>query len=103
MVYGGKKILLFFFGWCISLGMAERKPIPVRLGDEMISRLDEAAGRIGSNRAAVMRMLIESWLANYEKHGAACLPADWQRIMLNDAPTKAETPERRPVKYPRKK
>jgi hypothetical protein len=83
--------------------MAERKPIPVRLGDEMISRLDDAAGRIGSNRAAVMRMLIESWLANYEKHGAACLPADWPQIMLNDSATKTVTHERKPVKYPTKK
>jgi hypothetical protein len=47
-------------------------------------------------------MLIESWLSNYEKHGSACLPNNWQEIMMNDAPSTEPPPERVKVKYPAK-
>lgn len=61
--------------------MAETKPIPVRLGENIISRLDVAAARIGNNRAGVIRYLVDSWLADFEKTGTAALPPDWKKIM----------------------
>lgn len=61
--------------------MAESKPIPVRIGEEMIQRLDRAALDIGSNRAAIIRMLITKWLDAYEQHGSTVLPPEWRTIM----------------------
>ena len=70
--------------------MAETKPIPVRLSAEIRQRLDSAANRIGNNRAGVIRFLIDSWLADFEKKGVASLPPDWKSIMAaSDNRTKA--------------
>lgn len=79
--------------------MAETKPIPVRLGEDVIQRLDVAAGRIGSNRASVIRMLINKWLEDFERGGKASLPPDWEQIMnqldgrSTDARNVAEMPQ----------
>ena len=61
--------------------MAETKPIPVRLGQDKIDRLDAAAKRIGNNRAGVIRFLVDSWLADFEKRGVASLPPNWEQII----------------------
>lgn len=72
--------------------MAETKPIPVRLGDDVIKRLDAVAGRIGSNRASVMRLLVNTWLDDFELKGKACLPPNWERLMNElDGRTKQAT------------
>ena len=61
--------------------MAATKPIPVRLSGEITKRLDDAAVKIGNNRAGLIRLLIDSWLADYEKHGETILPPKWKEIM----------------------
>ena len=61
--------------------MADTKPIPVRLPEDILARLDAAAERIGNTRAGIMRFLIETWLAHFERKGFAALPPDWQEIM----------------------
>lgn len=61
--------------------MPETKPIPVRLGDDVITRLDRASKRIGSNRASVIRFLVDSWLDHFEKHGRASLPPNWEELV----------------------
>jgi predicted transcriptional regulator len=70
----GRKIV---YQW----GVAAKKPIPVRLSDELIARLDAAAEKVGSNRAAVIRMLLDRWVTDFEKRGTAMLPVDWPGIM----------------------
>lgn len=55
-------------------------PVPVRLDDRTIARLDAAAERIGSNRTALIRFCLETWLTHFEKHGRAALPPDWEEI-----------------------
>lgn len=57
------------------------KPIPVRLDENLIRRLDAIATRIGSNRAAVIRMLVQIWVEDFEKRGQAALPVNWRGIM----------------------
>lgn len=57
------------------------KPIPIRLDDEVVARLDAAADRIGSNRAAVVRMLITGWLDDFDSKGRSMLPVDFEDIV----------------------
>ena len=61
-----------------------KKPVPVRLSEEMISRLDAAAEGLGCNRAALIRMLLCSWIAAFEKEAGGALPGDWRKIMAGD-------------------
>jgi predicted DNA-binding protein len=61
--------------------MAETTPIPVRLEKPLIQRLDNAASKIGSNRAAVIRFCVETWLSHFERKGFAALPVNWEQIL----------------------
>lgn len=62
--------------------MAETKPIPIRLTEEMINRLDRAAVKAHmSNRTEVMKVCITSFLEYFETHGEATLPLDWAEIL----------------------
>lgn len=61
--------------------MPEQKPIPVRLSDEVTSRLDEVAKSIGSNRAALIRLCTTTFLDYLDKVGVAGLPMDWRAII----------------------
>jgi hypothetical protein len=68
-------------GGGIHWGM-ERTPIPIRLDDETIGRLDKAAASMGTNRAALMRFLLETFLGNFEGGGGvASLPINWKALM----------------------
>lgn len=60
--------------------MPGKAAIPVRLSREMIERIDQAAATVGSNRSAVMRLCIETFVAHIEQHGKAVLPPDWEAI-----------------------
>jgi predicted DNA-binding protein len=65
-----------------SLDMGESKPIPVRLGDDLIARLDVAAKAIGTTKAGVIRFCVETWLRHFEAHGkTASLPVDWEEVI----------------------
>ena len=61
--------------------MAEQKPIPIRLSQDVIDRLDEQAAMMGSNRAALIRYCTKTFLDHIEKTGMGGLPADWQSIV----------------------
>lgn len=62
--------------------MADTKPIPVRLDENVISRLADAAKRMGTNRAALIRFLTDSFLKHFESNGGvASLPHDWREIL----------------------
>lgn len=68
-------------GFVYSSVVAEQKPIPVRLSEDIISRLDEAAGKIGSNRAALIRLCTQTFLDHLDKAGFGAMPMDWQNII----------------------
>lgn len=57
------------------------KPIPVRLPDEFIARLDKVALKIHVRRATIIRFCVETWVAHFEDVGKAALPPDWERII----------------------
>lgn len=69
--------------------MSRTKPIPVRLSDDDISRLDEAAERMGTNRAALIRFCADTFARYVIKVGKAALPLNWQEILnFNDGRTR---------------
>lgn len=62
--------------------MSEAKPIPVRLSEEVIKRLDAVALKSGlDNRTAVIKLCIGSFLDHFEKAGTAALPLDWKEVL----------------------
>ena len=61
--------------------MAETKPIPVRLSPELILRLDKAAQAMGTTRAGVIKLCLNSFLDAYERDGKIALPLDWRLVL----------------------
>lgn len=60
--------------------MPESKPIPLRLEDAVIARLDKAANKLGLRRAALIRALVETYLGWVETTGETVLPPRWTEI-----------------------
>lgn len=58
----------------INWNVAEQKPIPVRLSEEILFRLDAAAQTFGHKRAQLIRFLIVSWLDYFDRNGRDALP-----------------------------
>lgn len=63
--------------------MPVTKPIPIRLEPEIIAALDDAACALGTNRAALVRHLLTTFLRHYDA-GAGTLPADWRRMLAGE-------------------
>ena len=61
--------------------VADTKPIPVRLSANLIERLDRVAERIGSNRAAVIRICTQTFIEHFEERGKASLPPEWEHLL----------------------
>lgn len=61
--------------------MFKTKPIPVRLPEWIITKLDSAASKLGYTRAGLMRYCIETWVGHYDKHGTAALPVEWDKVI----------------------
>lgn len=77
-----RKKMDFFSTIVYQSQMADTQPIPVRLPDELINRLDAAAKRIGTTRAGIIRFCVETWLRHFEIKGkTASLPIDWEEIL----------------------
>jgi hypothetical protein len=58
------------------------KPIPVRLEPSVIARLDRAAQRLGTNRAALIKFCAQTFLSDFEaRRGVASLPPNWQELL----------------------
>jgi len=76
-----KKVWKIAFRGIRCRQMAESPPIPVRLSDDLIKRLDKVAERIGSNRASVMRVCTQTFVEQFERHGKIMLPPDWQELL----------------------
>lgn len=79
-----------------SVGMARAKPIPVKLSDEIIARLDRVSLATGlNNRSAVIKFCISTFLDHIERSGRAGLPADWKEILRDmDGRTYRYRPQR---------
>lgn len=81
--------------------MSETKPIPIRLSDDLIKRLDDVSAQLGSNRAAVARFCVQTFVEYFERHGSACLPPNWKDILasLDNRTALSKTPLARTVDH----
>ena len=62
--------------------MSEGRPIPVRLTEDTIKRLDDVANSTGlGHRTAVIKMCLKTFLDHFEAEGEAALPLNWKQIM----------------------
>jgi len=62
--------------------MAKAKPIPVRLTDEIIDRLDRVAQCAHlSSRTEVIKICVASFLDYFEREGVVSLPLNWEEIL----------------------
>lgn len=62
--------------------MARSKPIPVKLSDELIARLDAVSASTGlNNRSALIKFCISTFLEHVERSGLKGLPAEWEEIL----------------------
>ena len=60
------------------------KPIPVRLTDETIERLDAAADMLGlTSRSDVIKLAITAIVRHIEQGGTLTLPPEWKKILLS--------------------
>ena len=78
--------------------MAITRPIPVRLDDDLIRRLDAAAQRLGTTRAGVIKLCLTAFLDHFESAGGvASLPLNWREmIAANDGRTR-RSKESKPI------
>jgi hypothetical protein len=57
-------------------------PIPVRLDPSVITRLDGAAKRLGTNRSALIKFCAQTFLSHFERHGGVTsLPPNWRELL----------------------
>ncbi len=61
--------------------MADSTPLMIRIAKSVLPRLDRAAKRIGSNRSAMVKFLIQTFLDKFERGGLGALPHDWENVM----------------------
>ena len=61
--------------------MPKDQTIPIRLDSQTVERLDDAARRIGTTRAGIIRFCVETWLRHFEIKGRAALPIDWDELL----------------------
>lgn len=67
-----------------DVAMSEAKPIPVRLNSAVIARLDRAAQRMGTNRAALIRLCVSGFLDHFlAAGGVASLPLNWREMLAS--------------------
>ncbi|MFO7870041.1 MAG: ribbon-helix-helix domain-containing protein [Kiritimatiellia bacterium] len=62
--------------------MTASKPIPVKLSEGLVQRLDRVSEKTGlGNRSALIRLCLRSFLDYYEKKGKVSLPVNWREIL----------------------
>ena len=61
-------------------GVAGSKPIPIRFDADVIRSLDAAALEFGTNRAALVRFLVETFLRQRDA-GSIAYPPNWSALL----------------------
>jgi hypothetical protein len=63
--------------------MAASKPIPIRFESHFIDRLDAAADQVGSNRAAIIRFCVLTFV-EYLERAAKTASAGQKKALISD-------------------
>lgn len=62
--------------------VADTTPIPVRLSQPIIDRLDKVAATMGNSRGGVIKFCVSSFLDHFERNGGqTSLPPNWREIL----------------------
>lgn len=82
--------------------MLKSKPIPVKLPQDLIDRLDIVSQTTGlSNRSQVIRLCVKSFLDYFEEHGEAALPFNWREVLVEmDRRTSRHHPQLKAAEKP---
>jgi hypothetical protein len=56
------------------------KPIPVRIPEEWLPRIDTVAKQLGTNRARLIAFSGQTFAEFFEKHGVSSMPPNWSEI-----------------------
>ena len=59
------------------------KPIPVRIPEEWLPRIDSVARKLGTNRARLIAFSGQTFAEFFEKNGVSSMPPDWNEIFDN--------------------
>ena len=57
------------------------KPIPVRIPEDWLERIDRAAKRLGTNRARLIAFCAQTFADSFERTGIASMPPNWKEIL----------------------
>jgi metal-responsive CopG/Arc/MetJ family transcriptional regulator len=64
--------------------MTRARPIPVKLSDELIARLDSVSKRSGlNNRSAVIKFCCKTFCDYIDRMHIAGLPDEWRQILTD--------------------
>jgi hypothetical protein len=79
--------------------MKKEASLPVRLDTDEKRRLKIAAGRMGLTVSALIRLLVRSFVEEYERQGGrVMLPPDWREMLGADIADASKVAEK-PVTY----
>jgi hypothetical protein len=59
------------------------KPIPVRIPEEWLPRIDAVADKLGTNRSRLIAFSGQTFAEYVEHNGGASLPPDWAEILAD--------------------
>ncbi len=59
------------------------KPIPVRIPEEWLPRIDAVAKQLGTNRARLIAFSGQTFAEFFEEHGVTSMPPNWSEIFDN--------------------
>jgi hypothetical protein len=59
------------------------KPIPVRIPEEWLPRIDAVARKLGTNRARLIAFSGQTFAEFFEKNGVSSMPPNWSEIFDN--------------------
>jgi hypothetical protein len=59
------------------------KPIPVRIPEEWLPRIDAVARKLGTNRARLIAFSGQTFAEFFEENGVSSMPPNWSEIFDN--------------------
>jgi hypothetical protein len=59
------------------------KPIPVRIPEDWLPRIDAVAARLGTNRARLIAFLAQTFAEEFARKGMAMLPPNWEEVLAS--------------------
>lgn len=80
MIYDVNKKYCLFLALIYDRFVAT-KPIPVRIPEEWLPRLDAAAAALGTNRARLIAFCAQTFAEAFGKEGETMMPPNWKDIL----------------------